>query len=80
MEALDYLLCRGAYAGRDTHVIPSVILIDLVLPRSDGLWLLREMRTHEQTRRLPTVAFSSAGEPRQAFAAYAAGANSYIGL
>jgi two-component system, response regulator len=73
VEALDYLLCRGAYAGRDTHVIPCVILIDLVLPRSDGLGLLREMRTHEQTRRLPTVAFSSAGEPRQAFAAYAAG-------
>ena len=81
-EALDYLLYRGAYAGRDTHVMPCVTLVDLVLPRCDGLGLLREMRDHEQTRRLPVVAFSSAGEPHHklAHAAYAFGANSYIGV
>ena len=80
VEALDYLLCRGDYAGRDPHVMPCVIFLDLVLPGSDGLGLLREMRAHEQTRRLPVVAFSSAGEAQQVDTAYASGANSYIGL
>jgi CheY-like chemotaxis protein len=79
-EALDYLLCRGNYAGRDPHVMPCVILLDLVLPGSDGLGLLREMRAHEQTRRLPVVAFSSAGEPQKVDTAYASGANSYLGV
>jgi two-component system, response regulator len=79
-EALNYLLCRRAYARRNPHVMPCVALIDLVLPRSDGLGLVREMRAHEQTRRLPVVAFSSAGEHQQAEAAYACVANSYIGV
>ena len=80
LEALDYLLCREAYARRDPHDMPCVALVDLVLPGSDGLGLLREMRDHEQTRRIPVVAFSSAGEHQQADAAYACGANSYIGI
>jgi two-component system, response regulator len=80
LEALDYLLCRGAYAGRDTHIMPCVTLLDLAAPPSDGLVLLREMRAHEQTRLLPVVVFSSAEEHPQAAAVYAAGANSYIGL
>lgn len=80
LEALDYLLCRGAYARRDTHIMPCVTLIDLALPPSDGLELLREMRAHEQTKILPVVVFSSAEEHLQVDAVYAAGANSYIGL
>ena len=80
VEALDYLLCRGAYEGRAPHVVPCVILLDLELPRQDGLELLREMRAHERTRRIPVVAFSSAGEHQQADAAYASGANSYLGI
>jgi two-component system response regulator len=80
LEALDYLLCRGAYARRDTHIMPCVTLIDLALPPSDGLELLREMRAHEQTKILPVVVFSSAEEHPQVDAVYAAGANSYIGL
>jgi two-component system response regulator len=78
VEALDYLMCRGAYAGRDPHVMPSMILLDLVLPGLDGLGLLRKMRAHEWTRRLPVVAFSSTGEKRQVYTAYASGANSYV--
>src|SRR5215203_3382549 len=66
LEALDYLLGRGAYAERDLHVMPCVTLLDLSLPRLDGLGLLREMRAHEQTRLLPVVAFSSAGEREEA--------------
>jgi two-component system, response regulator len=80
LEALDYLLCRGAYARRDTHIMPCVTLIDLAAPPSDGLGLLREMRAHEQTRLLPVVVFSSADGHPQADAVYAAGANSYIAL
>jgi len=80
VEALDYLLGRGAYAGRDLRVMPCVALLDLSLPRLDGLGLIREMRLHEQTRRLPVVAFSSADERQEANAVYASGANSYIGI
>jgi two-component system, response regulator len=79
-DALDYLLCRGDYAGRDAHIMPCVTLLDLAEPPSDGLGLLREMRSHEQTRLLPVVVFSSAEEHPQVEAVYAAGANSYIGL
>ena len=80
LEALDYLLCRRAYARRDGHDMPCVTLLDLALPPSDGLGLLREMRAHEQTRLLPVVVFSSAEEHPRADAIYAAGANSYIRL
>ena len=79
LEALDYLLGRGAYAGRDLHVMPCVTLLDLSLPRLDGLGLLREMRAHEQTRLLPVVAFSSADELQETDVVYSSGANSYIG-
>lgn len=80
VEALDYLLGRSAYAGRDVHhVMPCVTLLDLSLPRMDGLGLMREIRAHEQTRLLPMVAFSSsAAERQEASAVYASGANSYI--
>jgi two-component system, response regulator len=80
LEALDYLLCREAYARRDGHIMPCVTLLDLALPGSDGLGLLREMRAHEQTKLLPVVVFSSASEHLQAAALYAEGANSYIAL
>ena len=79
LEALDYLLGRGAYKGRDLHVMPCVTLLDLSLPRLDGLGLLREMRAHEQTRLIPVVAFSSADERQEADVVYGSGANSYIG-
>jgi CheY-like chemotaxis protein len=78
-EALDYLLGRGAYAGRDLHIMPCVTLLDLSLPCLDGLELLREMRAHEQTKLLPVVAFSSADERQENHVVYGSGANSYIG-
>ena len=59
--------------------MPCVTLLDLSLPRLDGLGLLREMRAHEQTRLLPVVAFSSAGEQQETDVVYGSGANSYIG-
>src|SRR5215212_10723595 len=79
VEALDYLLGRSAYAGRDVHVMPCVTLLDLSLPSMDGLGLMREIRAHEQTRLLPMVAFSSSADKHQeASAVYGSGANSYI--
>jgi two-component system response regulator len=78
LEALDYLLGRGAYKGKDLNVMPCVTLLDLSLPRLDGLGLLREMRAHEQTRLLPVVAFSSADERQENDVFYGSGANSYI--
>ena len=80
LEALDYLLCRGAYAKRDGAIMPCVTLIDLALPPSDGLELLREMRAQEQTRLLPVVVFCSGRERPQVAEVYASGANSYIRL
>jgi len=79
LEARDYLLGTGAYAERDLHVMPCVTLLDLSLPRLDGLGLLREMRAHEQTRLIPVVAFSSADERQENDVVYGSGANSYIG-
>jgi len=79
-DALDYLLCRGAYTGRDRHIMPCVTLLDLAQPPSDGLELVRQMRAHEQTRLLPVVVFSSEEEPTQVNEIYASGANSYISL
>jgi two-component system response regulator len=79
-DALDYLLCRGAYARRDGAVMPCVTLVDLAQPPSDGLELVREMRAHEQTRLLPVVVFSSEEEQPQVDEIYASGANSYISL
>ena len=78
VEALDYLLGKGAYAGMDLHIMPCVTLLDLSLPHMDGLGLMREMRAHEQTRLLPIVAFSSAHKRGEASEVYASGANSYI--
>jgi CheY-like chemotaxis protein len=78
LEALDYLLSRGAYKEKDLNVMPCVTLLDLSLPRLDGLGLLREMRAHEQTRLIPVVAFSSADERQESDVVYGSGANSYI--
>src|SRR5215216_7052600 len=79
LEALDYLLGRGAYKGRDLRVMPCVTFLDLSLPRLDGLGLLREMRAHEQTRLLPVVAFTSPDERQENDVVYGSGANTYIG-
>ena len=80
LDALDYLLCRGAYTTRDGAVMPYVTLVDLAQPPSAGLGLLREMRAHEQTRLLPLVVFSSGEEHPRVDEIYASGANSYISL
>ncbi len=78
VEALDYLFATGAYAGRDTSVMPQVILLDLKLPKVDGLELLRRLRADDSTRLIPVVVLTSSDEERDLVESYKLGANSYI--
>ncbi|MEI6885404.1 MAG: response regulator [Bacteroidota bacterium] len=77
-EALDYLFGTGKYAGRDTSVQPTFVLLDLNLPLIDGLEVLRQIRSHELTRRLPVVVLTSSKEEQDIAASYDLGVNSYI--
>ena len=77
-EALDYLFGAGAYAGRDTSEMPAVILMDLKLPKVDGLEALRRIRGHDLTKRLPVVILTSSREDQDVAMSYDLGANSYI--
>ncbi|MCB1906646.1 MAG: response regulator [Rhodocyclaceae bacterium] len=78
VEALDYLFGTGAHAGRDTSVMPAVILLDLKLPRIDGLEVLRRIRAGEHTSLLPVVVLTTSKEQQDISEAYRLGANSYI--
>jgi two-component system response regulator len=77
-EALDYLFATGAHAGRDPSAMPQVVLLDLGLPKIDGLEVLRRIRADERTRLLPTVVFTSSEEQADVIDGYGLGANSYI--
>ena len=77
-EALDYLFGAGAYAGRDTGQMPAVILLDLQLPKLDGLEILKRIRGHDLTKRLPVVVLTSSREEQDEAMSYNLGANSYI--
>ena len=78
VEALDYLFGSGPHAGRDLTVMPAVVLLDLKLPRIDGLEVLRRIRADERTRLLPVVILTTSKEQQDIFEAYSLGANSYI--
>lgn len=77
-EALDYLFGTGKYAGRDTSRQPTVILLDLKLPKVDGLEVLKAIRADERTKLLPVVVLTSSKEEMDIMNVYANGANSYI--
>ncbi len=77
-EALDYLFGAGKYAGRDIRDMPQVVLLDLKLPKLDGLEVLRRLRADELTRRLPVVVLTSSDEEQDILASYDLGANSYV--
>jgi two-component system response regulator len=78
VEALDYLFGTGTYEGRDTSVLPQMVLLGLKLPKVDGLEVLRELRNDERTRRLPVVIFTSSSEEEDMIKSYNLGANSYV--
>jgi two-component system response regulator len=77
-EALDYLFCTGAYADRDPLDLPQVTLLDLKLPKVDGLEVLRRIRSEPHTRMLPVVILTSSKEEQDMVNAYSSGANSYV--
>lgn len=77
-EALDYLFCRGAFAGREESDLPAVVLLDLKLPKIGGLEVLERLRLDKRTRLLPIVVLTSSREERDVKESYLRGANSYI--
>jgi len=77
-EALDYLFGTGAYAGRNLSVMPEVVLLDLKLPKVDGLEVLRRVRADGRTKLLPVVILTSSNEENDRINGYGLGANSYV--
>ncbi|PTD98026.1 response regulator [Pseudothauera lacus] len=78
VEAIDYLFGTGGHQGRDTSQMPAVILLDLKLPRIDGLEVLRRIRADERTELIPVVVLTTSREVQDIREAYRLGANSYI--
>jgi two-component system response regulator len=78
VEALDYLFGAGEHAERDVSVMPQLILLDLKLPRIDGLEVLRRLRSDGRTRLLPVVILTSSKEQQDMLDSYGLGANSYV--
>ncbi len=77
-EALDFLFTTGPYVGRDPRSLPQLVLLDLKLPKIDGLEVLRRLRSNERTRSLPVVVLTSSSEEQDIINSYGLGANSYI--
>jgi CheY-like chemotaxis protein len=77
-EALEYLFGTGRHDGRDTDLMPEVILLDLKLPRIDGLEVLRQIRADERTKLLPVVVLTASREEEDVVRSYSLGANAYV--
>jgi two-component system response regulator len=77
-QALDYLFGTGAYANRDITLLPQVVILDLKLPKIDGLEVLRRLRASPQTKLLPVVILTSSNEEQDRLEGYGMGANSYV--
>jgi two-component system response regulator len=77
-EALDYLFATGQYAGREIRDLPAVVLLDLKLPKVEGLEVLQRIRANEITRLMPVVILTSSDQEADMISSYNLGANSYI--
>jgi len=77
-EALDYLFGSGAHTGRDLHVMPQIILLDLKLPKVDGFEVLNRVRSREATKLLPVVILTTSNEDQDRIRGYDLGANSFV--
>ena len=78
VEALDYLFCKGKYSDIEKNEVPSVVLLDLKLPKVDGLEVLKSIRSDETTKLLPVVVLTSSKQEQDLIDSYSLGANSYI--
>ena len=78
VEALDYLFSRGEYANKNEDDLPQVVLLDLKLPKLDGLEVLKAMRADDRTKALPVVVLTSSNEEKDIIDSYNLGANSYV--
>jgi CheY-like chemotaxis protein len=78
VEALDYLFGTGVHEGRDVQVKPTVVLLDLKLPRLDGIEVLRRIRSDDRTKLLPVVILTTSSEEQDMLDSYSLGCNSYI--
>jgi two-component system response regulator len=78
VEALDYLFARGAFTERAEQPLPALVILDLKLPRLDGMGVLKAIRADERTRLLPVVIMTSSKEDEDLDHGYALGANSYV--
>jgi CheY-like chemotaxis protein len=78
VEALDYLFGTGKFAGRGTDLLPQVVLLDLKMPKMDGLEVLHRIRADERTKLLPVVVLTTSSEDKDRIESYKLGANSYI--
>jgi CheY-like chemotaxis protein len=77
-EALDFLFGTGGYVGRDLSIMPEVTLLDLNVPKIDGLEILRRIRANDRTRLLPVVILTTSNEEQDRLHSYDLGANSYV--
>ena len=77
-EALDYLFCTGAYAGRNASRPPKLVLLDIKMPKVDGIEVLRRLKANAATHSIPVVVMTSSDEERDVFESYRLGVNSYI--
>ena len=78
VQALDYLFGTGSYLGRDTRAVPQLVVLDLKLPKIDGLEVLRRIRADERTRLLPVVVLTSSNQQRDVVQSFQLGANSFV--
>jgi len=78
VEALDYLFCNGKYENVVNQKVPEIILLDLKLPKLDGLEVLKELRKNKRTKLLPVIVLTSSKEEQDIIESYKLGANSYI--
>jgi len=77
-EALDFIFCRGVYASRDAAWPPKLVLLDLKMPKVDGIEVLRQVKADERMRAIPVVVMTSSNEERDVTESYRLGVNSYI--
>ena len=77
-EAIDFIFCEGKYAGRDETVNPKLIILDLKLPKMDGLMVLKRLKENANTNSIPVVVLTSSQEDKDVLESYKLGANSYI--